>query len=286
MAGGMASPGFTVGVVGLGLIGGSLAKAVKGRTSCRLLGMDRAPRVMEAALREGTADGPLTPETVGECRLVYIALYPAATVAWLKENAGRIPPDTVVVDCCGVKECLWEPCRSLARAHGFVYIGGHPMAGAAQVGYGASREDLFDGAAMIIAPGDAPRWAVERVEAMSRSLGFGSVTVTTPREHDRIIAFTSQLAHVLSNAYVKSPQAMKHTGFSAGSFRDLTRVAWLNEEMWTQLFLDNRECLAEEIDGLAERLKEYSAALKAGDGPALKALLREGRERKEGVDRL
>lgn len=278
---------MTIGVVGLGLIGGSLARAAKARTPHRLLGADADGEVLATALGEGVADGPLTPETLRECDVLYIALYPAAAVGWLTENAFRLGKKPIVVDCCGVKGCVCGPCQALAEEYGFTYIGGHPMAGAAQVRYAASRADLFDGAAMILTPSAAvgPR-ALARVEALSYELGFAQITRTTPQAHDRAIAFTSQLAHVLSNAYVKSPEALEHKGFSAGSFRDLTRVAWLDEEMWTQLFLDNRECLIREIDGLAGRLLEYSLALKEGDGRKLKDLLREGRERKEEVDRL
>ena len=269
------------------IIGGSMAKAVKRSLPSRLLGADADPGVLADALREGAADGVLSQVNLKECGVLYLALYPEAAVAWLEEHAPHLGKDTVVVDCCGVKGRVCVPCQALADRYGFAYVGGHPMAGAAQVGYPASRADMFDVASMILTPlPGAPRWALERVEALTMALGFGSITHTTPEAHDREIAFTSQLAHVLSNAYVKSPAALGHKGFSAGSFRDLTRVAWLNEEMWTQLFLDNREALAEEIDGLAARLLAYSEALKAGDRAGLKALLREGRERKEEVDRL
>ena len=117
-----------------------------------------------------------------------------------------------------------------------------------------------------------------------KDAGFASVTVTTAQKHDEMIAFTSQLAHVVSNAYIKSPTAREHKSFSAGSYRDLTRVAKLNEGMWTELFLDNADNLGRELDCLIDELRAYREALQAGDADRLKQLLKEGRERKEEID--
>ena len=161
------------------------------------------------------------------------------------------------------------------------------MAGTEHSGFEYSLASLFAGASMILTPyPDHDLACVEFAKEFFLKIGFGSVIITTPLIHDKRIAFTSQLAHVVSNAYVKSPTAINFKGFSAGSFRDLTRVAYLNETMWTELFLENRENLAEEIDCIADRLREYSAALKAEDAETLRQLLKEGRELKEKVDRL
>ena len=160
------------------------------------------------------------------------------------------------------------------------------MAGTQYSGFKNSRATLFSGAPMVVVPPEGcDEETLSRLRELLTPVGFGSLTVSTAEEHDRIIAFTSQLAHVVSNAYVKSPNAQVHKGFSAGSYRDLTRVAWLNEHMWTELFLENGDYLCEEIDGIIEALSAYRDALSQNDADRLLALLREGRLAKERVDR-
>ena len=275
---------LTVGIVGLGLIGGSMAKAAH---SCghRVLGCDKAPEVMAQALAEGVLAGELTESALGECDLLLLALYPQAAVEHLTRWAPAVGRQCVVIDLCGVKRAVCGPLEQLARQHGFLYLGGHPMAGMEKSGYGVSRGDLFQKASMILTPApDFPAPVLERVENWFLSLGFGRVQRSTPEEHDRIIALTSQLAHVISCAYIGSPTALGFLGFSAGSFQDMTRVARLNETMWTELFLENRDYLAQEIDSLAQRLAEYGGAVGQGDREALYSLLQQAHQRKEFVD--
>ena len=275
---------LTVGIVGLGLIGGSMAKVAH---SCghRVLGCDKAPEVMAHALAEGVLAGELTESALGECDLLLLALYPQAAVEHLTRWAPAVGRQCVVIDLCGVKRAVCGPLEQLARQHGFLYLGGHPMAGMEKSGYGVSRGDLFQKASMILTPApDFPAPVLERVENWFLSLGFGRVQRSTPEEHDRIIALTSQLAHVISCAYIGSPTALGFLGFSAGSFQDMTRVARLNETMWTELFLENRDYLAQEIDSLAQRLAEYGRAVGQGDREALYSLLQQAHQRKEFVD--
>ena len=151
-------------------------------------------------------------------------------------------------------------------------------------GFDHAKKALFKNASMILTPTKGSVQDVEKVKDLFTAIGFTNLQIATPQEHDQMIAFTSQLAHAVSSAYIKSPAAIKHKGFSAGSYRDLTRVAKLNEDMWTELFLDNSDYLAEEIDGIADRLKEYSAAIKAKDGETLRSLLKDGREKKAMID--
>ena len=273
-----------IGIVGLGLIGGSLAKAVKGRTSHTVLGFDRDDAVLQDALQSGAIDGILAPEQLKGCRLVLVALYPQAAVDYICAHRFDFGSGTIVVDCCGVKEVVCTPCEAAAKEAGFIFLGGHPMAGIERSGFAFSKEDLFEGASMVLTPppGIDPE-AVEAVSGLCRQLGFGRIRLSTPKEHDRMIALTSQLAHVLSSAYVKSPAALSHAGFSAGSFKDMTRVARLNEDMWTELFFDNKSALLEEIEGLIDRLGEYAEALRQDDRETMRRLLKEGRERKEIV---
>ena len=283
---------LTIGLVGLGLMGGSAAKALKTKTPHRVLAFDRDPDTLARALADGSADGllkdpcgsqcPYAGGALRECDLVLLALYPQAAIDFVAEFGGALKPGALVIDVCGVKRAVAGALEAAAREKGFRYIGGHPMAGLARSGYNYAKASLFEGASMILTPSKAPEDAERHwLEGFFRSLGFGGVKWSAADEHDRIIAYTSQLAHVLSSAYVKSPTALTHQGFSAGSFQDMTRVAWLNEEMWTELFLDNGDYLAEEIEGLAQRLLTYSRAIREGKRDELRELLAEGRRRKE-----
>ena len=274
----------TIGVVGLGLMGASLCKAL-GKAGHRVLGMDTDPTVREYAMLTGVVSGELTETNIGECGFLFLAVYPAAAVETLTRLAPRISRDCIVCDLCGVKRVVCEPCWKLAREHGFTFIGGHPMAGRQFSGIKYATEDLYQGATMILVPQEKEDlFRLSRLSDLLRGAGFARMTLTTPEKHDEMIAFTSQLAHVVSNAYIKSPTAREHQSFSAGSYRDLTRVAKLNEIMWTELFLENREYLGQELDFLIAALEEYRDALQNGEEDRLKQLLREGRERKEAID--
>ena len=275
-----------IGIVGLGLIGGSLARAIKANTAHTVWGTDlQRPVVYRAKLLE-VIDEELTEDRVGSCDIVILALYPRDTVEWVRTHAGVVQKGAVVVDCAGVKQAVCSPCWALAEQNGFTFIGGHPMEGVAKLGFENSRRDMFVNASMILVPHkDLDIETMKRVKDVFDAIGFTRYEIATPEKHDRIIALTSQLAHVVSSAYVKSPTAQEHRGFSAGSFRDLTRVAFLNEKMWAELFLLNREDLHQEIQGMIERLREYDGALTAGDEAGMAELLQEGREVKAELDR-
>lgn len=275
---------MTVGIVGLGLIGGSLARAYHD-AGHRVLGFDRDASTVQFALLAGAVDEPLTEKNIGQCALLLLAVYPQAAADYLERMGSKLSPEAVVVDCCGIKREICEAGFRLADKYGWLFVGGHPMAGTHFSGFKYSRADLFRGAPMVLVPPvfDDIR-LLERVKALLAAPGFGSFSVTTAEAHDRMIAFTSQLAHVVSNAYIKSPEAGAHKGFSAGSYKDLTRVAWLNAPMWTELFLDNRDNLLRELDTLIANLKVYRDALAQNDAEALCAALEEGKRRKEEVD--
>ena len=274
----------TVGVIGLGLMGASLCKAL-GERGHRILGKDTDEHVQKYALLTGTVGEELTDEKVAECDYLFLAVYPGAAVETLRRLAPLIRPETVVCDLCGVKRAVCEPCFEIAKEHDFTFIGGHPMAGKQFSGIKYADGNLFQNATMILVPREQEDlFRVGKLSELLRETGFRSVTITTADKHDEMIAFTSQLAHVVSNAYIKSPTAAEHLSFSAGSYRDLTRVAKLNETMWTELFLDNAEHLGFELDCLIRSLQEYRDAIAAGDAQTLCRLLREGRERKEAID--
>ena len=276
---------MTIGIVGLGLIGGSLARAWKVNTGHTVLGCDRNASVVAFAQLCGALDGELTGDTVGTCDVIMLALYPEAEVEWLTENAPHIRQDAMVIDCAGTKKTVCSACFPLAKQYGFCFIGGHPMAGTHHSGFKYSRANMFEGAPMVLVP---PVFddiqLLDEVERLLRPLGFGRFSVTTAEKHDEMIAFTSQLAHIVSNAYIKSPTAGSHKGFSAGSYKDLTRVAWLNPQMWTELFLENDDCLIRELDILIDNLTQYRTAIAEGDRDTLCRLLDDGRRRKEEVD--
>ncbi len=279
------TPKLTVGIVGLGLIGGSMARAYheKGHT---VLASDTHADTLQAAMTDGVVTAALDTESVASCDLLLLAVYPKAAIAVLKEFAPRIPKETIVLDLCGTKREVCAACFAIGARFGFSFVGGHPMAGTQFSGYENSRANLFCGAPMVLVlPENAPAQLEQRVKSLLFPVGFGSFAMTSADAHDRVIAFTSQLAHVVSNAYVKSPQAQVHHGFSAGSYKDLTRVAWLNEAMWCELFLENSDYLAEEIDTLIASLTAYRQALLEKDADTLTALLREGRLAKEMADK-
>ena len=274
----------TIGVVGLGLIGGSLCKAL-GANGHRIRGWDTDEHVRKYAALTGVIREELTDERVPECDYLFLAVCPGAAVETLRRLAPLIRKETVVCDICGVKRTVCEPCFGIAEEYGFTYIGGHPMAGKQFSGIKYADADLFRGATMILVPKEhEDLFVVSRLSDLLRGAGFRSMTITTADKHDEMIAFTSQLAHVVSNAYIKSPTATEHLSYSAGSYRDLTRVARLNETMWTELFLDNADHLGFELDCLIRSLQEYRDAIAAGDAETLCRLLKEGRERKESID--
>lgn len=272
---------MNVGIVGLGLIGGSFAKALTA-AGYTVYAYDKDKTILHYAMMTGDVKSELTEETLGSCELLLLSVYPTATVEYLEANAHLIRPGTVVIDTAGTKTSICEAGFALAERHGFIFVGGHPMAGTQFSGFKHARATLFNNAVMVVTPKkNEDLHVLDLVKRVMLDCGFAKLNVTTPETHDELIAYTSQLAHVVSNAYVKSPSALRHKNFSAGSYRDLTRVARLNEEMWTDLFLDNKENLLTELDIIIENLKKYRDALAEDDADELKSLLREGRIIKE-----
>lgn len=272
---------MNVGIVGLGLIGGSMAKSIKARTGHTVYGVDLSAETMTMARMCGAIDAPLTDDNLGACDLILIAIRPQAAIDWVKSHAAAISKSAIVVDLCGVKRSVVAAIAPVAEQYGFAYIGGHPMAGRERGGFTAATDDLYVGASMILTPDKrTDMQLLETLKAFFLDVGFAGLTFSTPEEHDHIIAFTSQLAHIASSAYVKSPEAQRRRGFSAGSFQDMTRVARLDEDMWTELFLADADYLTSELEVLVGHLNEYLDALKNRDAEQLRALLRDGREKK------
>lgn len=274
-----------IGIVGLGLIGGSMAKAIRLNTDHYVFGTDLDEKVITRAKIMEAINEELTQDKISECDMLIFALYPDATVETVKKYAPYIKKGAYLIDCAGVKEKVCNALPEIAKEYGFVFVGGHPMAGIEKIGFKYSNAQIFANASMILTPSDDVKIdELADIRIFFLSIGFGKITIKTPEDHDRIIAYTSQLAHVLSNAYVKSETAQEHRGLSAGSFKDLTRVAYLNETMWTELFLENKENLLNEIGVLIDNLSEYKKALEKEDADYLKELLKNGRELKEKLD--
>lgn len=275
-----------VGIVGLGLIGGSMAKAYAQTGEHEVYGADIDKTIQDFAVISGACTAVLDDETLGQCDLILVAINPEDAICWIREHAAKIRPGAMLIDLCGTKRVVCAACFPLAKQYGFRYVGGHPMAGTHNSGFKYARANLFRSAPMVLVPPEGfDMELLDEVKALLAPAGFGALSVTTAEEHDRMIAFTSQLCHVVSNAYIKSPTAMGHKGFSAGSYKDLTRVAWLNPDMWASLMLENRDFMLEEMDVLLNNLQAYRDAIAADDFPALRQLLEDGRRIKEEVDK-
>lgn len=275
---------MNVGILGLGLIGGSLARAYA-KAGHAVYACDMDESILSFAKLAGAVNDTLDQTTISKCDLILLSVYADASATWLENNAACVSKETLVIDCCGIKEDICRRCFPLAEKYGFTFVGGHPMAGSHNSGFKYSRSNLFQGAPMVLVP---PRYddpeLLQRIKDALSPCGFRGFSVTTAHEHDKMIAFTSQMPHIISNAYIKSPTALSHNGFSAGSYKDLTRVAWLNPQMWAELFLSNKENVLNELDFYINSLEQYRKAIEHDDADTLIALLDEGRKRKEEVD--
>lgn len=275
---------MNVGILGLGLIGGSLARAyaMAGHT---VYATQRNEDMLQFAILAGAVHQKLDPSTIGNCDLILLAIYPDGSASWLEDNAHLLSPHALVIDCCGVKREICRRCFPLAEKYGFTFVGGHPMAGSQFSGFKYSRDTLFQGQPMVLVP---PRFddmaLLDRCTRALAPCGFGQFSVTTADEHDRMIAFTSQMPHILSNAFIKSPTASQHKGFSAGSYKDMTRVAWLNAPMWAELFLENKDHVLSELNCFLDNITAYRDAIAQEDLDSLTRLLEDGKRRKEEVD--
>ena len=287
----------TVGIIGLGLIGGSFAKAYKENSNAKVLGFNRSTATTHFAMMDGTLDGELILKNENEaaenekgnllsdCDLVIISLYNQAIIDFVKNNAKNFKKGALVIDAGGLKRRICKECFPVAKENGFIFAGGHPMAGKKFSGYKYSTGKLYRDASMIIVPDESyDMFLIERIKDALAPCNFGRITVTSADKHDQMIAFTSEMAHIVSNAYIKSPTAREHLGFSAGSYKDMTRVAWLNEDMWTEIFMENKDNLIYELDTIINYLGEYKKALETDDSKFLHDILHDGKVAKEEVD--
>lgn len=270
-------------ICGLGLIGASLAKTLKKNTDHTVLGWNRTSSVTEKALRDGVIDrtGDID-SLMADADITFVNFYPEAIVPFILEHKNSFKKDSIVSDSCGIKTKI---CRAMEKEKlDFYFIGAHPMAGREVGGYDNSLDTLYDNASFIVAPVDGtPRNKIDALVGLAQGMGFARTVVTTPEHHDEMIAFTSQIAHVLACSYVLSPLAPSHAGYSAGSYRDVSRVARINADMWADLFIDNKEALVREIDDLVSNLMQFKYNIVNEDSPALKDLMNRANKIKEEI---
>ena len=272
-----------IAVVGLGIIGGSYCKAIKKYTDHYVIGINRSPLPLEKAYNCGAIDKIGTPDDLGDADLVILGVYPGAAVQFIENNGDKIKKGAIVTDTSGIKTQICKDLTHLSHRYGFTFVGVHPMAGKEKNGFDVSDADLYKSASCIVIPCDANEDEVKVVSDFNLSLGFGGIKISTPEEHDRMISFTSQLPHILACAYVLSPNCMNHKGFSAGSYRDVSRVANINAELWSELFLDNKEPLLKELDTLINNIQSMEKAISNNDKEKLMALLNKGHQIKEAL---
>ena len=278
---------MNIGIVGMGLIGGSFCKALSKFTSHKVYGKNRSQAVMEKAEKEGSIVGRISDDNIGDMDLIIVALSPAAAREEMEKVCGKLKDGTLVIDIVGNKTSMVEKMNELAKKYPKLeFISTHPMAGKECSGYDNATDTMFVGASALLVPVHASATTVAALTELFKSMGFSIVKVTTADEHDRIIAYTSQLAHVISSCYVNTPLAEKQVGFSAGSFKDLSRVAKMNVDMWTELFLENSAYLCEVLDDLIVRLSKMSETIKSGDKEKLASILQQGNDMKIKVDAL
>ena len=278
---------MNIGIIGLGLIGGSLGRAISSRTEHTVYGIALHESTMQKAELCKAIHKRLTKENAKELDMLIITLYPREIEKALDEWVPYLKKGCIVIDCGGTKRSICEKMNDMRKFNSDVYfVGGHPMAGREFSGFSHSQATLFDKATMLIVPIKTPIDVLMTIKKLAVDIGFEGLVITTAKEHDEMISFTSQLAHIVSSAYIKNPLSTTHYGFSAGSFRDMTRVAKLNPQMWSELMIENADYLVPQIDNLQARLEEFKIALQNKDTQELEKLLDEGRVAKEEVESL
>ena len=274
-----------IAIIGMGLIGASLGRAILKYTSHEVYGFDVSAEVLERATELNAHNRALVDSDYKSLDLVVFALNPDIAISEMERVCPLLKNGATVADTCGNKRIICDEMTALKNKYpNLRFVGTHPMAGREYSGIEYSSYDLFKGAYMILVPIDNDIFSVALLNKLSLEIGFKGVEVCSAARHDEMIAYTSQLAHIVSNCYVQNPHSKEHAGYSAGSFADLTRVARLNPDMWTELFLQNRDNLLICIGDIKSRLEEMENAIGEGDGERLKELLAHGTVCKEIAD--
>ncbi len=274
-----------IGIIGLGLIGGSFAKSILKKTDNEVYGYDISEDTMLKGELLHSFTSRLSADNVGELDLLMISLYPRAVEEYLDKYGNLLKEGTIIMDCAGNKKNIVKVFEEASKKYPKLkFIACHPMAGREFSGIRYSTSNMFENASVLLCPVKAEIEDIASIKNLLLSLGFLKVIITKADLHDRVIAYTSQLCHLISSSYIKSPTALLHSGFSAGSYKDMTRISKLNSNMWTELMVDNKENLLFELDEMISHLQEYREAISKGDEVELKRLFDEGNEQKDKVD--
>ena len=274
-----------IAVIGLGIIGGSLCKAFREYTGHYVMGYNRTAAVAQRALELGAVHEICTPEALKTADVIYLCLYPQAAVNFVKQYHDCIRPGCIVTDAAGIKTAICSQLKALAEEYGFIFVGSHPMAGKERSGFEVSEASLFNGASYILVPCGAPRMAVDTLKKLALEIGFTMTPETTPEEHDRMIGYVSQLCHAIAVSLMCANDNTSLCEYTGDSFRDLTRIARINDKMWAELFLWNKQNLISEIDQFDSALQEMRAALVADDRDKLEQMFRLSTQRRAAFDK-
>lgn len=273
-------------IVGLGLMGGSYAKALRRAGFANIFAIDLDMSTLTQSQSDGIiTKGYLDPaDILPSSDILIISLYPKQTIEFMEENYTNFKKDSLVIDICGVKSVVTDnlPKRMLDRCD---FVPTHPMAGREKKGYQMSTEDLFDGCSYVITPLDSNKAEnIDIVRAIASDIGAKRVLTCDPRTHDEYISFVSQLPHVLACSYMASSGHRPLSEYAAGSFRDVSRVALINELVWQELFSLNREFLTEEIDSLITELHSFRDIIASDDKQGAIDYMKSARIIKEDYD--
>lgn len=264
-----------IAIIGLGLIGGSLARRLHGFHDCTVAAYNRTRESLDLALSDGVIDEAYSSpgKAMEGADLIIMCLYPQLNVDFVRDNLDKIKPGAVITDVTGVKGFIIREMKKILPDN-VDFIGGHPMAGREIGGYKSSTDTLFDNAPYIITPDKSNKPEnVQLIRDMAKYIGCRLVVTTTPEEHDSIIAYTSQLMHVVAVALCENPLLERSDSFAGGSLQDCTRIAVINEKMWSELFVENKECLADRISEFQDCLEVIKQAILKEDRAALEEIM-------------
>lgn len=274
---------MNIGIIGLGLMGGSVAKTAKKRNLATVYGLD-TEEVLQKAFLLDIIDYKLEKENANKLDMLFICVYPRDIPNYIKEYAPLLKQDAIICDIGGNKREIVKVMQEVGGIYPNInYIASHPMAGREFTGISHSITTLYDKSSFIVIPVKASLDALSTFADFAKELGATTFIYTNAEHHDDMIAYTSQLCHIVSSAFVKNPKAQEHFGYSAGSFRDLTRVAKLNAKMWSENLIDNRDYLVDDIDLIIQELLKYKKVLQENNEEALKELLQQGTDIKENL---
>ncbi|MDD6483592.1 MAG: prephenate dehydrogenase/arogenate dehydrogenase family protein [Clostridiales bacterium] len=271
-----------IAIIGLGLIGGSIARRLRGFHDCTIAAYNRTYETLVLAKHDGAIDEGYTDpaQAIDGADLIILCLYPQLNVDIIRDNLSHLKDKAVITDVSGVKQFMVEELEKILP-EGVDFVGAHPMAGREVSGYQSSTDELFDGASFLMTPTKRTKpESTALIREMAKYIGCKHIVTTTPKEHDAVIAYTSQLMHVVAVALCDNPMIERSTYFSAGSLRDCTRVAVINAGMWSELFVENKEELSKRIDEMQQSLEKIKTAVKNSDRETLEEIMQHATKQK------